>query len=309
MSLFKVKATPVTRLGITAYPIVPEHFNTITSYLNSLPKHNLTYWMSIPMLIYGGNHFFKEIDGYLYLYHLYKNNPNLACVPFNKHGEYLSVQNTIKYMEQHNMLKILAVPETSDWLNDDIQIVEKKFNIHNGADGYEYVYDNQEMYEMQGGKWREFRYKVNKFIRYHGEPEIITYTQSKHNEYESLYNRWSELYQSNHKFPIWDIHFYQDMLKYYPDTSYLFKINGEPVGFLIFTPFVSDTCFQAIRKLLFDKYSYLFQYMMWKQAGLLLEKGIRYLDDGDDGRRPSLTESKRRMRPISRFNILTLWRK
>ena len=93
MSLFKVKATPITRLGITAYPIVPEFFDTITSYLNSLKKNNLTYWMSIPMLIYGGNHFFNVIDGYLYLYHLYKNNPELICVPFNKKGDIKTILN------------------------------------------------------------------------------------------------------------------------------------------------------------------------------------------------------------------------
>ena len=174
------------------YPIVPEYFDTITSYLNFLPKNNLTYWMSIPMLIYGGNHFFKEIDGYLYLYHLYKNNPELICVPFNKKGEYLSVPYTADYMQEMDILKILAVPECSDWFKD-VDSIKEYFRIYENGEGYEFIYDNKEMCEMQGGKWREFRYKVNKFIRYNGEPELITYSPALRLESERIYKRWCEL--------------------------------------------------------------------------------------------------------------------
>lgn len=307
MSLFKVRATPITKLGITAYPIVPEFFDTITSYLNSLEKNNLTYWMSIPMLIYGGNHYFQEIDGYLYLYHLYKNNPELICVPFNKKGEYLEFNRVLDYIHEFNILKILAVPECSDWYN--YYNVEAYFSVHNGADGREYVYDNEEMYEMKGSKWREFRYKVNKFIRYNGEPELLTYNPSLHKEYEYIYKRWCELYQSAHTTPIWDGRFYHEIVKLYPNTSYLVKLNNEYVGFVTLTPFVNDMYLEANRKLLTDKYQYLVQYMQWKQTQLLLEKGIHYLNDSDDGNRESLREFKRRMHPVRVFNILTLWRK
>ena len=307
MSLFKVKTTPITRLGITAYPIVPEFFDTITSYLNSLKKNNLTYWMSIPMLIYGGNHFFNVIDDYLYLYHLYKNNPELICVPFNKKGEYLCIHSLLDYMREYDVKKVLAVPECSDWYN--YYNIESLFYVHSNGEGYEFVYDNEEMVNMQGGKWREFRYKVNKFIRYNGEPEILTYTPQLQFECDKIYNRWCKLYQSIHNTSIWDKSLHSVILKLYSDTSYLIKLNDEFIGFVTLTPFVSDTYLQSNRKLLFDEYQYFVQYMQWKQAQMMLEKDICYLNDGDDGNLPGLYEFKRRMHPIFKFRNFSLLRK
>lgn len=307
MSLFKVKATPVTRLGITAYPIVPEHFDTITSYLNSLPKNNLTYWMSIPMLIYGGNHFFKEIDGYLYLYHLYKNNPELICVPFNKKGEYLSVPYTVDYMIEMDIKKILAVPECSDWFKD-VNSIKKYFRIYENGEGYEFIYDNKEMYEMQGGKWKKFRWKIKSFIERNGEPEFISYSPILYHECVSIYERWYTLYQSNNTKPIWDSGFYKDIIKTYPSDTYLIKLKGEFVGFITFVPFTSDTYLEVNRKMLFTNYPNLTQYIQWKQAEILTKKGILYLNDSDDGNFQGLQKFKLSMHPIKKFKNVTLRR-
>ena len=257
------------------------------------------------MLIYGGNHFFNVIDDYLYLYHLYKNNPELICVPFNKKGEYLNVEYVVDYMTEMDIKKLLVVPECSDWYVDHLNDIKKYFRIYGNGEGYEYIYDNKLMSEMQGSKWKKFRWKIKSFVERYGEPEFVSYDVSLRKEIEKIYDNWCSIRPD---IRIWDGNFYKEIIKLYPSNTHLIKFNKEFIGFVTCVPFVNNSYFEVNRKILFNKYENISQYIQWKQSCFLWQKGIRYLNDSDDSNMQGLRNFKMQMHPVRMFKNVTLGR-
>ena len=209
-------------------------------------------------------------------------------------------------MQEMDILKILAVPECSVWFKNPDSIM-KYFHIYENGEGYEFVYDNEEMYEMKGSKWSNFRHNVHRFIKNNGEPELISYSPDIHHEFMNVYNQWVDIFSSKHTIRVWDGNFYKTTIKMFSDTSFLVRLHNESIG-VISSSFMCNDMYYGIHRKLLNKYNYLAQYLQWKQAEILLQKGIKYLNDSDDNNILGLRMFKFRMHPIRIFKNFILKR-
>lgn len=242
-------------------------------------------------------------DGYL---SIINSELQMLFIPFNMDGEQMPYDELAVFMKTYKLRKVICIP--SGVLDKSCKEYFKV--VRYNRVGYEYIYDNYMLSALEGGEFKNLRNKVHKFRNKYLKSgnEIIEFKNYDRIYYKDAINAYNLWYSENvdklkkEKREIWDREYYRQCLIHCFDYDIKFilvfdKVKSECVGAMAYKIYNSEIAHGIFRKLS-NKYDYISQYMQYYQSLELMNKGVLYTNDSNDGGYIGLRNLKMGFHPV-----------
>lgn len=252
-------------------------------------------------------------DGYL---SIINTEMQLLFIPFNMDGVQMPYDKLMAFMKEYKLKKVICIPDSV--LDKECKKFFKVMKYN--SVGYEYIYDNELLATLDGGEFKNLRNKVHKFRNKYLKQgkEIIEFKDYDRVYYKDAMNAYEIWYSENvdklklEKREIWDREYYRQCLIHCFDYGIKFilvfdKTKSECIGVMAYKIYNAEIAHGIFRKLS-NKYDYISQYMQYYQSVELVNMGILYTNDSNDGGYTGLCNLKMGFHPVNviQFKSLTI---
>lgn len=271
---------------------------------------DLTYYSSFPILM-RGDHAYKVIDGFLFLFRVNGSgrgaNMDVLNLPRNIHGSFLDVASTKKILDSINGNgdgEILFIHPALDDRHGSPKHRAERTGI-----GREYVYDNRLLARPEGGTFQNLRKNANKFgnrVNF----EIVPYEKGMRRHADTVYLAWCAGHGLKYD-AIWDREMYANLLGHHGEIDHMMfmvvdKDRNEYIGFFD-AVLVNDKLAVGVFRKLSDRYKGIAEYCQIYLAKHLASMGVAYINDGDDCYEWGLRALKEKFHPVATFIPVQYW--
>ncbi len=179
----------------------------------------------------------------------------------------------LKLLPYHNFTKV----------NHDELI--SKYNLKEDPNNFDYILDVNQIAAMSGGKLKQKRKLLNRFMRNHGDKVKIKYMDIKEVQEHLLnfYDHWSKS-KSEAELNTNELHAIKRLLKHYHffnTTVMSIYIDDSLIGFTLFEEITDFWALSSFQK---GDISYegIYEFLNYNLAIHLMKKGIRYVNIEQD---------------------------